>query len=173
MPLGGTGVATSPTVTIAVTETSGVANNDGIICAGASATLDATTTGATAYSWLKRATTASINVSPGSTTTYTVTVTFPGCTVTDDQIITVEPLPACTITGTNGPVCPNTSNDFSGPAGVSYAWSISGNATIPGATNAQTVSVLAGSLCNNNFTLTLVTTDGNSVHLPAQKRLTY
>ncbi|MBL7822498.1 MAG: HYR domain-containing protein, partial [Saprospiraceae bacterium] len=162
VPLGGTGVATSPTVTIAVTETSGVANNDGIICAGASATLDATTTGATAYSWSTGATTASIIVSPGSTTTYTVTVTFPGCTVTDDQMITVEPLPACTITGTNGPVCPNTSNDFSGPAGVSYAWSISGNATIPGATNAQTVSVLAGSLCNNNFTLTLVTTDGNS-----------
>ncbi|MFZ1515029.1 MAG: HYR domain-containing protein [Saprospiraceae bacterium] len=162
VPLGGTGAATSPTVTILVTETSGVANNDGIICAGASATLDATTTGATAYSWSTGATTASIIVTPGTTTTYTVTVTFPGCTVTDDQIITVEPLPACTITGTNGPVCPNTSNDFSGPAGVSYAWSISGNATIPGATNAQTVSVLAGSLCNNNFTLTLVTTDGNS-----------
>ncbi|MBK6698525.1 MAG: HYR domain-containing protein [Saprospiraceae bacterium] len=162
VPLGGTGVATSPTVTILVTETSGIAPNDGIICNGASATLNATTTGATAYAWSTGATTASIVVAPGTTTTYTVTVTFPGCTVTDDQTITVDPLPSCTITGTNGPVCPNTTNNFDGPAGLSYAWSITGNASISGSNTMQTVTVTSGSLCNNDFTLTLITTDGNS-----------
>ncbi|MBL0237569.1 MAG: HYR domain-containing protein, partial [Saprospiraceae bacterium] len=161
VPLGGTGAATSPTVTIVVTETSGTPN-DGTICNGASATLDATTAGATAYAWSTGATTASIIVSPGTTTTYTVTVTFAGCTVTDDQEIIVNPLPSCTITGTNGPVCPNSTNNFDGPAGLSYAWSITGNGSISGSTTMQTVTVTSGALCNNSFTLTLITTDGNS-----------
>ena len=159
--LGGTGLATSPTVTILVTETSGTPN-DGIICSGSSVTLDATTTGATAYSWSTGATTASIVVAPLTTTTYTVTVTFPGCTVTDDQVITVS-IPSCTITGTNGPVCPTSINTFDGPTapGLTYAWSITGNGTI-GTSNLQTVTVTSGALCNNSFTLTLVTTDGST-----------
>ncbi len=41
-----------------------------------------------------------------------------------------------------------------------YSWSISGNATISGATNGQTVSVLANNSCGS-FTLTLTITDAN------------
>ncbi|MCB0533908.1 MAG: choice-of-anchor D domain-containing protein [Lewinellaceae bacterium] len=75
--------------TIAVSETSGTTNNDGIICEGASATLDA---GAfTSYLWAPGgATTQTINVNPSTTTTYTVTVTEAGgCAGTDTQVITV------------------------------------------------------------------------------------
>jgi hypothetical protein len=52
---------------------SGATNNDGIICAGAGATL--TATGGGTYSWSTGGTTAAISVTPSVTTTYTVTVT--------------------------------------------------------------------------------------------------
>ena len=77
---------------ISVSENSGLANNDGVICAGASVTL--TASGSGPYLWSNGATTASITVTPNSTTTYTVTT----CSLTDDQTITVNPLPACSIT---------------------------------------------------------------------------
>ena len=152
-----------PTITIVETDMSGVAPNDGIICNGASATLNATTAGAMSYLWSTMETTASITVMPSVTTPYTVTVTFfPGCSATQTSTITVNPLPSCTITGTNGPVCPNSINTFDGPGGLTYAWSISGNGTISGSSTMQTVTVTSGALCNNSYTLTLTTTDGNS-----------
>ncbi len=71
------------------------------------------------------------------------------------------PLPVCPITGTDGPVCPNSSNDYSGPSGTgyTYAWSITGNGTISGAIDGQTVSVTAGSSCNIEYILTLIVTN--------------
>jgi len=85
-----------PSASIAVTETSGATNNDGIICAGASATL--TASGGGTYVWNGGATTALINVSPSATTTYTVTVTGTnGCTATATTTITVNPLPSASI----------------------------------------------------------------------------
>ena len=75
-------------------------------------------------------------------------------------VITVNQLPVCAITGNNN-VCPGSTNTYSAPPGMSiYNWSISGNATISGATNGQTVSVLANNSCGS-FTLTLTITDGN------------
>ncbi|MFN9109708.1 MAG: hypothetical protein ACK5XN_06525, partial [Bacteroidota bacterium] len=62
-----------PTPSIAVAETSGAVNNDGEICLGGSATL--TASGGSDYLWSTGETTSSIQVSPGSTTVYTVTVT--------------------------------------------------------------------------------------------------
>ena len=74
------------------------------------------------------------------------------------QVI-VNPLPVCSITGTN--ICPGSTNPYSAPSGMStYDWSISGNATIPGATNGQTVSVLANNTCGS-FTLALTITNAN------------
>jgi hypothetical protein len=104
-----------------------------------------------------------ITVAKGGVYTLSVTDEY-GCppdigTVT----VTVNPLPACSITGTNGPVCPGTGMTFTAPAGMSsYAWSVSGNATITGATNQQTVTVTAGTGCNADLvlSLTLVNTYG-------------
>jgi hypothetical protein len=85
------GTCTNPTAAITVAETSGTTNNDGIICAGASATL--TASGGTSYIWSTAATTAGISVTPTGTTTYTVTVTNTnGCTDTEVTTITVNPL---------------------------------------------------------------------------------
>ncbi|MBK6859733.1 MAG: HYR domain-containing protein [Saprospiraceae bacterium] len=150
----------SPTVTIVTTDNSGN-TSDATICNGGTATLDATTTGALTYAWSTTESTASISVMPGSTTTYTVTVSFADCQVIQTQTITVNPLPSCTITGANGPVCPNTSNDYLAPAGLSYSWSVSGAAMISGSSSSQTVTIVAGSACNSNYTLNLITTDGN------------
>ena len=81
-----------PTPATSVAETSGVTNNDGNICVGASATI--TAMGGTAYSWNTGATTAAITVAPAGTTTYTVTVTnSSGCTGVVTRTITVNPLP--------------------------------------------------------------------------------
>ena len=90
---GGSPSVTSPTVVIGITETSGLANNDGEICAGAMVTLNATTASAISYAWSSGQNTASITVSPAMTTTYTVTVTFAGCTEIESVTITVNPIP--------------------------------------------------------------------------------
>ena len=64
-----------PVPVITVTDNSGVANNDGILCAGATATL--TASGGGTYLWSTGATTAAITT--GAAGTYTVTVTNLGC----------------------------------------------------------------------------------------------
>ena len=70
---------------------------DQTICNGNEATFTATINGGTApfnYLWSTGATTASITVSPTSTTTYSVTVTDAnGCTASDDAQLTVNPNP--------------------------------------------------------------------------------
>ncbi|WP_316634030.1 Ig-like domain-containing protein [uncultured Flavobacterium sp.] len=82
---------------------------------------------------------------------------------TGTATITVNPLPICSITGSNGPLCPSsTGNSYSAPAGMSnYSWSISGNATIPGNASSQTVLVTSGVGCGVSFTLNLTITDNN------------
>ncbi|HRI59222.1 MAG TPA: proprotein convertase P-domain-containing protein, partial [Saprospiraceae bacterium] len=92
-------VSALPVPAIAVTETSGTTNNDGIICTGAPVTL--TASGGTTFLWSTGATTAAITVSPTATTTYTVTVTDgSGCSATTARTITVNALPTTfTVTG--------------------------------------------------------------------------
>ncbi len=106
-----------------------------------------------------------VSVSGASATLRLTVVTSPhNCTTTDDVVLTVTPVPDCTITGPDGPLCPNLiGNQYSGVAGMSsYAWSISGNGSIVGAANTQTVSVTAGAGCASAFTLTLTVTNASA-----------
>ncbi|MBK9735756.1 MAG: hypothetical protein IPO92_12630 [Saprospiraceae bacterium] len=126
--------------TIAVAETSGNLNNDGIICVGDDADLTASPAGVGfTYNWsvFPVQTTQSINVIPLSTTTYTVTVTDPiGCSSTATQIITVNPLPATTLTLTensgnapanNGNVCVGDAFTITiTPGFTTYDWELDG-----------------------------------------------
>ncbi|MFE3869582.1 hypothetical protein ACFX5E_16085, partial [Flavobacterium sp. LS2P90] len=80
------------------------------------------------------------------------------CTVSDDVVITVKQTPTSSITGSDGPLCPSASTIYSAPASAAYSWGISGNGTIVGVSNIQNVSVAAGSICNETFTLSLTTT---------------
>ncbi len=89
---------------------------------------------------------------------YTVKVTINSefGTSTCELSVIVNAAPVCSISG-DDLVCPSsTSHDYSGPDGMdSYSWSISGNGTIVGATNGQSVTVDAGSACGQDFVLTL------------------
>ncbi|MCE7926486.1 MAG: HYR domain-containing protein, partial [Haliscomenobacteraceae bacterium CHB4] len=157
---GGTGIPlSSPTVTITVTETSGTTNNDGTICNGDNVTLDATIAGATAYLWSPGgAVTPSINVAPGSSTLYTVTVTFAGCQSTDDQQIIVDPLPSATITA-DAVVCGNSMGNVASVPdagmGATYVWSITGGSITAGAgTNSITYTANMSGTITFNVTVT-------------------
>ena len=70
------------------------------------------------------------------------------------------PSPSCLIEGSLE-VCPGGEFIYSAPADMeSYLWTITGNATIVGADNLQTVTIETGENCED-FTLTLNITDAN------------
>ncbi|MBK8969772.1 MAG: HYR domain-containing protein [Lewinellaceae bacterium] len=96
------------------------------------------------------------NVSPGATTTYTVTITDAnGCTATAEQTITIEPAPVCSITLFGNTACANSAgNYYEAPAGMdSYAWSIQGAGTITTPTDGQSIEVTAGA--SGTYTVTV------------------
>ena len=97
--------------------------NPSQICAGNSTTLTAVggpSSGAT-YSWSPVASTNdNITVSPTSTTTYTVTVNYGGCTRTASQTISLVSPPVVTVTPLNISIC-------SGTAPLTATATINGN----------------------------------------------
>jgi hypothetical protein len=103
--------------------------NNATICRGESATL--TASGGTSYLWSTGASTASITVSPISTTTYSVVVTNSlGCSSTLNSTVTVNPLPTYTFGTKECEV-------FVAVYNVTFS------------TDASQVSVSAGTLVNN------------------------
>ncbi|WP_205514036.1 beta strand repeat-containing protein, partial [Longitalea arenae] len=157
------------TIVITVNPLPTVTVNSPTVCAGTPATITATPgePGTYSYAW----TVPSGVPDPGNVASFTSTVagtysvvitnTATGCgSASASGTVTVNELPVCSITG-NDNMCPGSTNTYSGPSGMStYSWSISGNATITGAANGQTVSVLANNSCGT-FTLTLTVTDAN------------
>ena len=176
------------------------AGADATMCFGSSATLTASTSGLTSYSWSNGETTASITVSPSATTTYTFTGTAAnGCSSTDDAQVIVNPLPLATISTIGSTtVCDGGTMTLLAPsgAGYSYQWNESGT-PIPGATSSTllvsasgdyTVTVTDGNNCvNTTATATTVTVippvvvtvnseticDGDNVTLTASGASTY
>jgi hypothetical protein len=169
------GCPTTCTITVTVGAPTAVLSGGATYCVGGSTTLTVTFTGNPPYSFTYTdgstpVTVSGVNtspytftVSPTSTTTYTLVSmsdAFSAGTVSGSAIVTVNPLPVCSITGIDN-VCPGSTNVYSAPTGMTtYSWSISGGGTISGATNGQTVSVVAGATCGS-YTLTLTITDGN------------
>ena len=103
----------APTVTI----------NSATVCNGASTTLIATpSTGGVTYLWGTGETTASITVTPSSTTTYTCVYTLNGCPSTvASGIVTVNPLPTLSA-GVDQIVCVGTTVTLSGSGATTYTW---------------------------------------------------
>ena len=165
----GTFVVTAASVAqIQVSETSGLANNDGITCAGNSVTL--ATSGGT-YVWSGSQTTASITVSPSSTATYTVTVTDTNnCTATATATINVNPLPSASVsisetsgaTSNDGMICAGTSATITASGGATYSWSTGATTAVfsvtPSVTTTYTVTVTNGNNCTvtNSGTITVL-----------------
>jgi gliding motility-associated-like protein len=94
---------------------------DQTICFGFSATI--TASGAQNYVWNTGQNTSTINVSPTTTTTYTVTGTdVNGCTNTDEMIVTVNQNPIANA-GIDQSICQSNSTTITASGGGSYQWS--------------------------------------------------
>ena len=112
-------VAAAPAPTVVI-------SGDSTLCPGATTTLSAAASGATAYRWNTGATTAAVAISqPG---TYTVQATYgSGCTVSAQRSVRLNaalPLPAFSL-GADTTLCDGDALLLQGPAGaaVRYQWS--------------------------------------------------
>jgi gliding motility-associated-like protein len=96
------GCQDSSTVAITVAPVPAVTVNDTTICSGQSVTLTPTYYPAGGQAiWTNGQSTASITVSPNTTTLYSVLYTWNGCTATDDITVTVNPTPTVSVNNPN------------------------------------------------------------------------
>ncbi|RPE08815.1 hypothetical protein EGT74_17450 [Chitinophaga lutea] len=165
------GTHESPGTPVVVQKASVDAGTDQAITNLDTAYLNAVPSGGTApytFSWSPATGLSATNIAnpyfvPPSAGVYQFIVTITdsiGCMDKDTVVITVteHAHPPCVIDGPD-PVCPGTSNVYTGPPPAdvsSYSWSVTGNASIPGATNGSSVTVLAGSSCGA-YVLQLIT----------------
>ena len=152
-----------PTASIKITDKSGIANNDGIICNSFTATLIAS--GGTSYIWSSGETTA--DITKGTAGTYTVTVTNAnGCNDSKAATITVNALPTVAITITDnsgitnndGIICNSFTATLIASGGTSYIWS-SGETTAAitkGTAGTYTVTVTNANGCNDSNAATII-----------------
>jgi len=131
------------------------AANPGTLCVGQPATLSAT--GGGTYLWSDGQSGASINVTPLSTTTYSVTATSSGCTGTSSVTVVVNPIPVPTASASPATLCAGQTTTLTATGGGTYAWSSGQSgasvAVTPGAATTYTVTVT-----NNGCTATAAVT---------------
>lgn len=121
-----------------------------ITCTNPTATL--TAVNGVSYVWSNSATTATINVSPTVTTTYTVTATMSGGnTTTDNVVVVVNKTPPVANAGSDVTLtCSNPSITLTASGGNTYLWSNS----VASASNPVAPSV------NTTYTVTVTSTNG-------------
>jgi hypothetical protein len=124
-----------------------VTTNDTALCIGNGATLEVT--GAATYEWNGGETTTTISVNPVNTTTYTVTGTDGnGCVDSAEVMVTVNALPAISITG-DAELCAGETATLTGNGGTSYVWSDnSTNTTLSVTPAASTAYAVTGTDAN-------------------------
>lgn len=96
------------------------AGDDQSICQGETVTLTATGTGP--FSWSTGATTASITVSPNSTTSYSVTSDNGSCSETDEVVVTVNTPPSVDA-GSDRTICEGESVTLTATGNGDFLWS--------------------------------------------------
>ncbi|HTB06959.1 MAG TPA: SBBP repeat-containing protein [Bacteroidia bacterium] len=123
----------SPTVT--------VSGNMDTICKGSTITI--TAAGGGTYLWSNGATTATISVSPGSTSNYVVVATNAGCKDSTTVLVTVDSLPKPIISGPRT-ICLGNPVTLSASGGSTYIWS----------TGATTSNIIINPATITSYTLT-------------------
>jgi hypothetical protein len=125
---------TSVTITVIPAPAVVVTATDSTLCAGSSATLSAS--GATAYTWQPGNINAtSINVTPASTTTYSVTgIDLNGCSSTSTLAITVSAYPVLNTSSSSSTICAGDATNLAAGGASTYNW-------MPGNLNGSNVSV--------------------------------
>ena len=132
------------TVVVYPTPTATITGNTNI-CLGQSTTL--TASGGSSYLWNDGSTTASITVSPTTTTTYLVSAVDGGCTSAPAQVtVNVSQGPVAIITGPDS-VCAGDDAVLTAVGGTAWLWSVNNNTnqsiTLQNLVNPTTVSVVA------------------------------
>ena len=95
------------------------AGDDTEICQGSTATL--TAEGGSGYQWNTGETTQSIEVSPDTTTTYSVEVFDNGCSDTDEVEVVVNDIPTANA-GDDAEICQGSTATLTAEGGSSYQW---------------------------------------------------
>jgi hypothetical protein len=147
--IGPNGCSNTATVTVTVTPLPNVQiTSPGSVCLGSGATIAAS--GATTYNWMPGSLTgASVNVTPASNTTYTVTGTTNGCSSSQAVTINVNQLPVVA-TNPNTTICEGNAAALNANGASIYTW-------MPGNLNGSSISVTPTA----NTTYTVTGTDGN------------
>jgi gliding motility-associated-like protein len=153
-------------VTIYVGSGNADAGPDTSICAGYTATLVAT--GGVGYLWSNGATTAMINVSPLTTTTYYVTV-YGTCNASDSVTVFVNPSPIISATASPASILMGGTSTICATGGATYNWvstpfdpSLSGQqndpcpVVSPVLTTTYTVSSMDPNGCQGQDTVTVI-----------------
>jgi hypothetical protein len=115
--------STAVTTTVSVISTPTLAVNSVSMCAGSTATLNAT--GVSTYTWTSPVSNnASISVSPASTTVYTVSGNAAGCagTFTATGTVSVTALPSLTITPTSPTICAGQATTLTVTGATTQTW---------------------------------------------------
>ena len=122
------------------------------ICNGQSATL--TASGGGTYAWSNTGgSNAAATFSPTTNTTYTVTVTNANnCSATASKLVTVNALPAASISPATVAICNGQSTTLTASGGGTYAWSNTGGSNAaatfsPTTSTTYTVTVIGANAC--------------------------
>jgi len=154
---------TTATLTIAVNSLPiADAGPDVSICPSSSATLSGS--GGGTYNWSNGETTASITVTPSSSTIYTLTVSNNGCTASDEATVTVSNIATVILTPSNPSICTGASVLLSASGLNSYSWSPTADLSSstgssvtasPSSTTTYTVTGSDGGGCTGSATITV------------------
>lgn len=134
------GCTNTKTVSVSISASPIVAANSVSVCAGNAVNVIAS--GAASYSWNTGATTASISVTPTSTTVYTVIGTTAGCTNTKTVTVSVNALPNTSVSSTT--ICSGSTGTLAASGASTYSWNT-------GSTNAN---LAVNPTVNTNYTVT-------------------
>lgn len=162
---GCTSAASSVSVTVNPIPATPVAGSNSPVCEGSPLNLTTSTVTGATYSWTgPNGFSSSVQnpVIPAITSagggTYSVTVTVNGCTSSAGTVgVTVQPLPAAPVAGSNSPVCSGNSINLSATtiSGATYVWSgpngftsTSQNPTISNATTAASGTYTVSAVLN-------------------------